>query len=135
MKILGFCPVIIEKGKLLVVLDEEESVYRLPSGKREGNEKGEDVCVRGCSEETGLDIEIVDELPMIRLNRDPETEKPADIELHYYRANIAKKQKRFKSYNFEGHEVRWILISDILEAKYYNVSPYILLLIERGDVK
>lgn len=134
MKIVVHGPVIIERGKLLVTLDEKDPFYKLPGGKGEAGEKGVDTCIRECLEETGLDIEIIDELPVIRLNRDPQTGNSADIELHHYRANIAKKQKRFKSYDFEGHEVRWILISDILEGKY-EVAPNIILLIERGDIK
>lgn len=134
MKISVHGPVIIEKGKLLVTLDDKDPFYKLPGGRKEENETGIQTCMREVMEETGLEIEILEELPVIRLNYDPQTGKPKNIELHHYRAKLAKSQKKFISYNFNDHEVRWITISDIKDGRC-EVAPNIQMLIERGNIK
>jgi ADP-ribose pyrophosphatase YjhB (NUDIX family) len=134
MKIVVHSPVIIEKDKLLVTLDSEDQFYKLPGGKKEEKETGTQACIRKMGEDTGLEIEIEEELPVIRLNYDLRSGKPTNIELHHYIARLTKKQKKFVSYNFKGHEVRWLPISEIKEGRH-EIAPNIRMLIERGDIK
>jgi len=134
MKIIAHGPIIIEDKKLLVTLDNKDPFYKIPGGKKEGNETGIQTCLREFGEETGLEIEIIEELPLIRLNYDPKTGNPQDIDLHHYKAKLTKKQKKFTSYNYNGHEVRWLPIKEIKEGRY-EVAPNIKMLIERGDIK
>lgn len=134
MKFVTHDAIIIEKNKLLVTLNDKDQFYKLPGGRSERGGSGAETCIRKVSEETGLDIEVTDELPVIRLNYDPITGKPTNLELHHYKAKLAKKQKNFTSYNYQDHEVLWISIEGIKSGSY-NVSSNIKTLIENGAIK
>jgi 8-oxo-dGTP pyrophosphatase MutT (NUDIX family) len=134
-KIIAYGPVIIEKGKLLVTLDDKDPFYKIPGGRSEPGESGVETCMRECREETGLEIEILKELPVIKLGCDPKSGKPANIELHHYEAVLVKKQKKFISYNYNGHQVSWLSIKEIMDDGGHEIAPNIRLLIERGYIK
>jgi ADP-ribose pyrophosphatase YjhB (NUDIX family) len=78
----GVC--INENGELLMVLQgkpEEKKMWSVPSGGKENNETFEECCVREIEEETGYEVEIVEE---IKVKTGSYEELNASFEVHYF---------------------------------------------------
>jgi ADP-ribose pyrophosphatase YjhB (NUDIX family) len=78
----GVC--INENGELLMVLQgkpEEKKMWSVPSGGKENNETFEECCVREIEEETGYEVEIVEE---IKVKTGSYAELNVSFEVHYF---------------------------------------------------
>jgi ADP-ribose pyrophosphatase YjhB (NUDIX family) len=131
--IIASGPVIIEEGKLLVILDNKDRFYKLPGGtikKKDSNL--EETCIREVKEETNANIKIIKPLHPMMLHKNPETKKPAIIILIHYLAKL--KNKTNIKPNPTIKEISWLKIKDIKLGKY-PVAPNITYLIKKGDIK
>jgi 8-oxo-dGTP pyrophosphatase MutT (NUDIX family) len=133
-KITAHGPVVIVRGKLLVSKDKKDGFYKVPGGRPRPGESGDETCVRRTKEETGIDVEVVEELSMLRLDKNPTTEEEGEIELHHYRAIPVIPVKSFKSYLYNGFEVAWLPIREIKDKKH-DVAPNIKFLILKGELR
>jgi len=125
-------PVIIENGKLLVTNDEKDDFYKIPGGKVKEGENLEETCLRELEEETGFKCRILKKLSTMKLDKKPGTNEKMKIELHHYQCELIKRVKNYDSFEYEGHEVRWIEINKLGK---YSVAPNIKFLFEKGDLK
>ena len=132
--IIASGPVIIEKGKLLVIKDEKDDFYKLPGGTQEEQDESdlEKTCKREFREETNGEIEVLGELSTQILYKNPTTKEKMKIELHHYRARLLNKDNLKPIPPIK--EVAWLHISKIKQRKY-SVAPNIYFLIEKGEVR
>ena len=133
ISIVASGPVIIEKGKLIVSQHGEDDFYKIPGGRVKERESLEKTCIREFAEETGLECEIVEKLHTQKLDKNPQTGEPANIELHHYKCKLKMNPTNYNSFEHAGHKVYWLDISEIKQGKY-NVAPNIKFLIEKGDI-
>ena len=133
-KIIAHGPVVIVRGKLLVSKDKKDGFYKLPGGRPLPGEDGLETCKRRTKEETGVDIEIVEELSPLLLDKNPTTGEEGEIELHHYRARAISPIRTFKSYMYNGFEVAWIPVKEIKEKKHF-VAPNIKFLVTKGELR
>ena len=98
------CGVVIEKdGKYLLIQEKQPKAYgkwNLPAGKVDAGESLEQAAVREAKEECGLDVELVDYLPVIH------TESAWPV-LHAYSAKIIGGEIHFPE-------------NEILDAKWFT---------------
>ena len=134
MKIVASGPVIIENGRLLVIKEPKDDFYKIPGGRIEGEESLEETCLREFSEETGFRCRILKKLSTMRLDKNPQTGEPADIELHHYQCELVNSPKDYKLFKHGEHEVRWIKLNELVNDKY-PIAPNIKFLVERGEIK
>ncbi len=132
-KIIASGPVVIENGRLLVSNDGKDDFYKIPGGKIHEGESLEETCLREFHEETGLKCKIIKKLSTMRLSKKPGTEESIKIELHHYLCKLIGKIKNYKPFIYDGHEIRWIKITDLSE-KNYSVAPNIKFLFEKGEI-
>lgn len=120
-------PVIIQDGKLLLIKDDD-NIYKIPGGKVESGETLEEACKREVKEEINGDIILLKKLSTLRIDK---PDKSLNIELHHF---LAKLKNQDIKPGFEVEEIKWLKIEDIEKGKY-NVAPNIKFLIERGEIK
>jgi len=126
-RVLVSGPVIIEDGKLLLIKDDD-NLYKILGGKVEFGESLEDACNREVKEEINGEIILLKKLSTLTIDR---PDKFLTIELHHFLAKL--KNKDLKP-GYEVDEIKWLNIDDIREGKY-EVTPNIKSLIERGEIK
>ena len=126
-------PVIIEKGKLLVIKDNKDDFYKIPGGTVEEQDQGdfELTCKREFKEETNGKIEILEKLSTQILDKHPRTQEPMRIELHHYRARLDNKNELTSIYPIM--EIKWLDINEVKQGKYF-VAPNIKFLIEKEEI-
>jgi len=125
-------PVIVNNRKLLLIKDSKDNFYKFPCGRVEKGEDLEEACIREVNEEINGDISILRKLSTIFLRKDPKTDKPADIELHHYRAFLKNKNEISPGKGIE--EIRWFDILE-LELGRYKIAPNVKYLLERGEIR
>jgi len=125
-------PVIIERGKLLVIKDTKDNFYKLPGGTLEQGESLIGACIREVKEEINAKIEIIGSLNPLIIYKNPQTEQEITIVLIHYLARLKNKKgiRPLKSIR----EIKWLPI-EMLKLGRYNIAPNIKFLIERGDIK
>jgi ADP-ribose pyrophosphatase YjhB (NUDIX family) len=133
-KITAHGPVIVVRRKLLVSKDNKDDFYKIPGGRPREGETGEETCKRRVKEETGIEVEIVQELSTLRLDKNPMTEEDGEIELHHYKAIPLSPPNGFQGYIYNGFEVAWLPIDEIKEGKY-KIAPNIKFLILKGELR
>ncbi|MGY4884458.1 MAG: NUDIX hydrolase [Nanobdellota archaeon] len=133
-KVIASGAVIVEKGKLLVTMDDKDPFYKIPGGKWNPGESLEQCAIRELKQETGFSCYLIDSLPTLRLDRDPKTHEPADIELNHYFAQLKNLTKDYNSFTYNGHTVAWLDICGIKKEEY-PVAPNIKFLLEKGVLK
>jgi len=133
-KITAYGPVVVVRRRLLVSKDNKDDFYKIPGGRPRDGETGEETCKRRVKEETGIGVEIIRELPMLRLDKNPMTEEDGEIELHHYKAIPIGKISSSKSYIYNGFHVAWLPIDEINEGKH-KVAPNIRFLILKGELR
>ena len=133
IKIIASVPVIIEEGKLLVNKDDKDDFYKLPGGTLEKGESLEECAIRELKEETGFSCELIGRLNIMHLDKNPRTKEEMQIDLHHYLARLKNKVGNYNSFEYCGHEVKWLDIEEIKQGKH-NVAPNIKFLIEKGDI-
>lgn len=131
-KIVASGPVIIKDGKLLVSKDNKDDFYKIPGGTVEEGEELEGVCVREVKEETNADIDIIEPLSTMIINKNPQTGEEMEISLHHFKATLKNPDDLKEGEDIK--EVKWLDIEEIKKGKH-NVSPNIKFLIEKGDIK
>lgn len=126
-------PVIIEKGKLLASLDNKDDFYKIPGGRvKDSDSTLEQTCIREAKEEINADIEILNPLHPMLLQKNPKTGKKQTIVLIHYLARIKNKKDIAAQYPIK--EAAWLEIADIKKGKY-KVAPNIDYLVKAGDIK
>lgn len=132
-KIISSGPVIVEDGKLLVIKDSKDDFYKIPGGQVEKQDEDlEEICKREFKEETNGQIEILEKLSTMYLNKRPNYEEKIKIELHHYRSKLLNKNELSPLDIVQ--EIKWLGVEEIKKGKY-DVSPNIGFLIEKGDIK
>jgi 8-oxo-dGTP diphosphatase len=119
-------PVIIQDGKLLLIKDDDDNLYKVPGGEVESGESLEEACKREVKEEINGDIILLRKLSTLTVNK-----PDLVIELHHFLAEL--KNKNIKP-GFEVKEIKWLDIKGIKQGKY-NVATNIKYLIKMGDIK
>lgn len=132
-KIIASGPVIIQNNKLLVTKNKKSEFCKIPGGTLEKGESLEECATREIEEETGLNCKLIKKLPTMKLKHDPDTEKEIDVYLYHYLGKLIQKVKNYKTYDYKGHEVRWLPI-DKIKQKKYNVAPNIYFLIDKREI-
>lgn len=131
--IIASGPVIIEKGKLLVNLDDKDDFYKLPGGTvEEGIEDLEQACHMEVMEENNAKIEIIKPLHPMILWKNPQSGDKMVILLIHYLAKLLNKEEIKPVPPIK--EIRWLDINEIKQGKY-EVAPNIKFLIEKGDIQ
>ena len=126
--------VIVYENKLLTSKDKKDEFYKIPGGRIEDDETGEETAIRELKEETGLAGMIKGELSTQILTRNPTTYEVMEIKLYHYKGSLNAIPKKFNDYGHNGHEVKWLDIKEIKNGEY-EVAPNIKFLIEKGDIK
>ena len=121
-------PVIIEKGKLLVVRDNKDPFYKLPGGTVKEDESLEQGCIRRAREEINADVEIIRPLSPNILYENPKTKEKMTIVLINYLSKLKNKDK-IKTIS-PTQEIKWVSIEDIKKGKG-NVSQNVKSLVEK----
>ena len=121
-------PVIIEKGKLLVVRDNKDPFYKLPGGTVKEDESLEQGCIRRAREEINADVEIIRPLSPNMLYENPKTKEKMTIVLINYLSKLKNKDK-IKTIS-PTQEIKWVSIEDIKKGKG-NVSQNVKSLVEK----
>jgi 8-oxo-dGTP diphosphatase len=125
-------PVIIDNRKLLLIKDKKDDFYKFPGGRVEKGEDLESACAREAEEEINGYIRILRKLSTIYLHKDPKTGKPAEIELHHYRAFLRNKDEIKHGADIE--DMRWFDL-DELKSGDYKIAPNVRYLLERGELR
>jgi len=125
-------PVILKRGRLLVVKDDKDDFYKLPGGTVKEDEGLEETCLRKAKEEIDGEIIIVKPLSTLILSENPTTHKKMRIELHSYLAEL-KNPLSIKPIK-PIMEIKWLSLDDI-KRKKYAISPNVNYLFEQGDLK
>jgi 8-oxo-dGTP diphosphatase len=133
-KIITSGPVIIVNNKLLVTKDKKDDFYKIPGGTLEEGESFEECAIRELKEETGFSCNLVGKLLTIKLKKNSGTNGVVNIELHHYLAKLKNPISDYKSFNYNGHIVKWMSMDEIKNNKY-PVAPNIRLLIEKYILK
>jgi len=131
-KLIASGPVIIEDGKLLVTNDGKDDFYKIPGGKVKDGETLEETCLRELEEETGFRCRIIKKLSTMKLDKKPGTDGRMKIELHHYQCELIKPVKNYDSFEYEGHEVRWI---EINKLERNQIAPNIKFLFNKGELE
>lgn len=131
-KIVVSGPVIIEKGKLLVIKEDKDFFYKLPGGKKQNAETLAGTSTRGAKEEINAEIEVLKKLSTLILNKNPKTGDPMIMELHHFLSHL-KNPKEIKPI-LPIKEIRWLDIKEIKEGRHY-VGPNINFLVNKGEIK
>jgi ADP-ribose pyrophosphatase YjhB (NUDIX family) len=129
-KLIASGPVIIEKNKLLVIMDKKDNFYKIPGGTLEKGESLEECAIRELKEETGFSCILIKPLPIMKFKKRPGTNEIINVELHHYSAKLKKSVSNYRPFNYQGHTVKWLDINDIKKNKY-SVAPNIIFLIEQ----
>jgi ADP-ribose pyrophosphatase YjhB (NUDIX family) len=125
-------PVILKRGKLLVIKEDKDDFYKLPGGRVEKDENLEETCIREIKEEIGGEIIILEKLSTLILSENPTTHKKMRIELHHY---LAELKNPLAINPIEPiKEIKWLSL-DQIKRKKYAISPNIRYLLEQGDLK
>jgi|WetSurMetagenome_2_1015567.scaffolds.fasta_scaffold709026_2 ADP-ribose pyrophosphatase YjhB (NUDIX family) len=132
-KIVASGPVIIEKNKLLLTMNDGDSFYKIPGGKVEERESFEECAIRELEEETGFIGIIIKKLPTMKLKKDPDNDDIINVELYHFLAKLKNKVSNYDSFEHNGHTVRWIDIEDIKNNKFV-VAPNVKFLIDKGEI-
>ncbi len=131
--IIASGPVVIKEERLLVTKDKKDDFYKIPGGTLEADESLENCALRELPEETGYFCRLVKKLSTMELDKRPGTGEEMKISLHHYLAELKDEVNSYDSFNYNGHEVRWLEINKIKRGDY-AVAPNILFLIEKGDI-
>jgi len=123
-------PVIVDNRRILLIRDNKDDFYKFPGGKVEKGEDLEGACIREAKEEINAHIRILTRLSTMFLRVNPQTGKPADIELYHYRAYLTNKDELSPGKGIE--EIRWF---DIDKLKQYHIAPNVKYLLERGELR
>lgn len=129
-KIIASGPVIIEKNKLLVTMDNKDNFYKIPGGTLEEGETLEECAIRELEQETGFLCDLIKKLPTMKIKKRPGTNEIMLVELHHYLAKLKNSVNNYKSFNYNGHLVSWLNIEDIKNNKY-PVAPNIKFLLKK----
>ena len=129
--IIASGPVIIEKGKLLVIKDNKDDFYKLPGGTVREGESLEHACIRKAKEECNAEIEIIKPLSPNILYENPQTKEKMVIVLINYLAKLKNKSKIKPIHPIK--EIKWISIENI-KLGNKNVSPNVKELIKKEGV-
>jgi len=122
-------PVIIEKGKLLVLKDNKDDFYKLPGGTVKEGETLEEACKRRAKQECNADVEIMKPLLPNILYENPTTKEKMTIVLINYLAKL-KNKKEIKPI-FPTQEIKWVSLEEIKKGKG-NFSPNVKKLIKKN---
>ncbi len=132
-KLVASGPVILEKGKLLVIMNDKDNFYKIPGGKLVEGESLEGCAIRELEEEAGLSCKLIKKIDTYEINQKPGTGEKMKIELHHYLAKLTNPVKNYESFNHNGHFVAWIDIGYIRDEKCF-VAPNIKFLLEKGVI-
>lgn len=96
-----------EFGDLLMVLQgkpEEEKLWATPSGGKETGETYEECCIREVFEETGYEVEIIEELQV----------KQNDfVEVHYFLVKINGGERKIQDPDQLIYDISWKTVDEI----------------------
>lgn len=106
--------------KEILLISPDHKSYSFPKGHQEPNETLEECAVRECFEETGLQTEIIKELPELRYTN-PETKD--NIKVHLYQMKIIGGRLRSESKDID---LLWVPIEKAEGYfDYQNMKDYI----------
>ncbi len=106
--------------KEILLISSDYKSYSFPKGHQELNETLRECAVRECFEETGLQTEIIKELPRL-LYTNPETKD--NIEVHLYQMKIIGGKLRSE---LKEIDLLWVPIEKAEEYfDYQNMKDYI----------
>ncbi len=124
--------VINEEGKIAIFNKSNKNEYKLPGGGVDDNEKPEDAFIREVLEETGMDIEIIEELGTIEEHKSYDNFKQIS---HVFVGKVVEDTKKLNLTQKEideGGKLEWLdldealikitkCIDDLLPSKYENL--------------
>lgn len=120
------CAVIIDRGRLLAMMDERSPYYYLPGGRVQLHETADDALCREVREELGIEAEIVRPLWLNQgfFVEDVSGQKYHELCLYYLvdvsHTDLSEKGDRFTVYE-EGrkHTFRWLSFDEMESAYLY----------------
>src|SRR5690554_6169413 len=107
----GVC--INDHGEVLMVLQgkpEEDKKWSIPSGGQEGNETLEECCVRELREETGYDVEVIEE---IMVKKGAYEEINISYEVHYFLVNIIGGERKIQDPDNLIYDIAWKTVEEL----------------------
>jgi len=114
-------PVILDKGKILLLRDEKDDFYKLPGGQLDKGESMEEACKRNVKEKIGLDVKIGKLLCVNVLWQNPTTKERETIVLFSFLAKLRNKNLKLRK---DIKEVRWFNLKEIKKGKEKaKISP------------
>lgn len=119
------CGCIIEKdGKVLIEQQKHNGTlfWGFPKGHKEGNETNEETALREVKEEVGLDVEIIKNLPPLKLNYEIEDTK-VNKTVYLYFAKLKDPSQEIKIQESEVAEYRWVEIGKLNDYLTYPIIP------------
>jgi len=126
------CPVIIDNGRLLTVMDNKDEFYKLPGGRVKEDDGLEETCIKEAFLEVNAKITIVKELSPLVLSENPTTRKKMRIELHHYLSELHNLDEIRAIPPIK--RIKWMSFEDIKRMKY-PIAPNIKFLFEKGELK
>ncbi|MBU1148596.1 NUDIX hydrolase [Patescibacteria group bacterium] len=109
-------PVIIERGRVLLVKEGDDQIWKFPGGKVKGGESLEKACQREVKEELGIDIKIIKPIKPLLVYRQAKT----IFSITY----LAKRQGKIKP-SKEIKDYKWFPLTKLPEDRGENVGPVV----------
>lgn len=125
-------PVVIEKGRILLVNDGKDPFYKIPGGKCLPGESLEQTAKREFYEETGLEVNLIAPLSTMNLSNNPKTNELQKISLYHWKAKLKSSISNYRSYIYNGHKIEWILLSNL---QNFSLAPNLIFLERLGELK
>ena len=122
----GIC--INENGELLMVLQgkpAEEKAWSVPSGGKEKNETFEECCVREVKEETGYDVEVVEEL---KVKNGIYEDISISYEVHYFLVKIVGGERKIQDPDNLIYDISWKTVYELeaLELSFPEDKDFLM---------
>lgn len=116
--IIASASVVVNKKKILVVLDDKDNFLKLPGGSAFKGESLRKTCKRETKEEICCDVEIIKELEPLILWKKPQTGEKIPVVLIHWLAKIKKNQNPKK-----GKHTKQILWINNKTKTGYRLAP------------